>query len=276
MPLTQSEIRELKEQAKQLRHDIINVTVWAGGAHIGGAMSMLEILVLLYFKYLNIDPSDPDTEDRDRVVVSKGHAGVGYVSVLARRGYFKIDELKTFNHFGSKFGMHPDASKITGVDTSTGSLGHGLPMAVGLALGARTQNKLWKTYCILGDGECNEGSVWEAAMAASHFGLTNLVTIVDRNRLMIDGQTEDIMSLEPFADKWRAFGFHVLEVDGHSFAELAAAIDSAHRGDKGPCVIIANTHKGNGVEFMENNVKWHYGSLDSTLAEKAHASVDKE
>ncbi|MCL6270113.1 transketolase [Sansalvadorimonas sp. 2012CJ34-2] len=276
MPLAPSDIKELKDQAKQLRHDIINVTAWAGGAHIGGAMSMLEILVLLYFKYLNIDPSNPETEDRDRVIVSKGHAGIGFVSVLARRGYFKLDELKTFNQFGSKFGMHPDASKIAGVDASTGSLGHGLPMAVGLALGARTAGKIWKTYCVLGDGECNEGSNWEAAMAASHYGLTNLVTIIDRNNLMIDGPTEDIMSLEPFADKWKAFGFHTLEVDGHNFEELAEAIDISLSGEKGPCIIIAHTHKGRGVDFMEDNVKWHYGSLDSTLVGRAHASVDKE
>lgn len=275
MALTDAEIKGLEEQAWQLRHDIINVTVWAGGAHIGGGLSMLEILVLLYFKYLNIDPSRPEMADRDRVVVSKGHGGVGYAPVLARRGYFDFDELKTFNQFGSPFGMHLNAAKVVGVDVSTGSLGHGLPMAVGLALGARTQKKAWKTYCILGDGECNEGSVWEAAMSAAHFGLTNLVTIVDRNGYMIDGATEEVMGLEPFADKWRAFGFHVLEVEGHDFAELAGAIDIALSGDKGPCVIIAHTKKGRGIDYMEGNVKWHYGSMDSVLADKARASVDR-
>lgn len=275
MALTDAEIKGLEEQAWQLRHDIINVTVWAGGAHIGGGLSMLEILVLLYFKYLNIDPSRPEMADRDRVVVSKGHGGVGYAPVLARRGYFDFDELKTFNQFGSPFGMHLNAAKVVGVDVSTGSLGHGLPMAVGLALGARTQKKAWKTYCILGDGECNEGSVWEAAMSAAHFGLTNLVTIVDRNGYMIDGATEEVMGLEPFADKWRAFGFHVLEVEGHDFAELAGAIDTALSGDKGPCVIIAHTKKGRGIDYMEGNVKWHYGSMDSVLADKARASVDR-
>ncbi|VFQ47055.1 transketolase [Desulfoluna butyratoxydans] len=275
MALTDAEIRELEEQAWQLRHDIINVTVWAGGAHIGGGLSMLDILVLLYFKYLNIDSGQPEMADRDRVVVSKGHGGVGFAPVLARRGYFDFEALKTFNQFGSPFGMHLDASKVTGVDASTGSLGHGFSMAVGLALGARAQKKAWKTYCILGDGECNEGAVWEAAMSASHFGLTNLVTIVDRNGYMIDGATEEVMALEPFSDKWRAFGFHVLEVDGHDFAALAGAIDISLSGDKGPCVIMAHTKKGRGIDYMEGNVKWHYGSIDSTLADKARASVDR-
>jgi len=275
MALTDAEIKGLEEQAWQLRHDIINVTVWAGGAHIGGGLSMLDILVLLYFKYLNIDADHPEMEDRDRVVVSKGHGGVGFAPVLARRGYFDFDDLKSFNQFGSPFGMHLDAGKVTGLDASTGSLGHGFPMAVGLALGARTQKKAWKTYCILGDGECNEGAVWEAAMSASHFGLTNLVTIVDRNGYMIDGATEEVMALEPFSDKWRAFGFHVLEVDGHDFAALAEALDISLAGENGPYVIIAHTKKGRGIDYMEGNVKWHYGSIDSSLAEKARASVDR-
>jgi transketolase len=236
---------------------------------------MVEIMTLLYFKYLNIDPAKPDWEERDRVVLSKGHGGAGYAPVLANRGYFDRDELKEFNHFKSMFGMHLDSLKVKGVDVSTGSLGHGLSMAVGLALGARLQKKSWKTYCILGDGECNEGSVWEAAMAAAHFKVTNLITFVDRNRLMIDGKTEEIMSVEPFADKWRAFGFIVKEVDGHNYQSLADAIDFAHSEKTSPVMIIADTVKGKGVDFMENQVKWHYGSIDSELAEKAHSSVDR-
>jgi transketolase len=171
--------------------------------------------------------------------------------------------------------MHLDSLKVKGVDASTGSLGHGLPMAVGMALGARVQKQSWLTYCILGDGECNEGSIWEAAMAASQFKLTNLITFVDRNKLMIDGPTEEVMGLEPFADKWKAFGFIVKEVDGHSFSELSAAIESAQSEKKGPVVIIANTFKGKGVDFMENQVKWHYGGLDTELVETAKASVDR-
>lgn len=200
---------------------------------------------------------------------------MGYAPVLANRGYFDREELKDFNHFMSNFGMHLDSLKVKGVDASTGSLGHGLSMAVGLALGARLQKKSWMTYCILGDGECNEGSVWEAAMAASHFKATNLVTFVDRNRLMIDGRTEVVMALEPFADKWKAFGFIVKEIDGHDFKDLADAIDYAHTEKKGPVLILCNTKKGRGVDFMEDQVKWHYGSIDSELAAKAHASVDR-
>ncbi len=234
MPLTENELKELKEHAWQIRRDIIDTTVWAGGAHIGGGMSMVEMMTILYYKYLNIDPARPDWEDRDRIVLSKGHGGVGYAPVLANRGYFSPDELKEFNHFKSPFGMHLDGCKVKGVDVSTGSLGHGLSMAVGMALGARVQKKSWRTYCILGDGECNEGSVWEAAMAAAHFKLTNLTAFVDRNKLMIDGPTEQVMSLEPFADKWKAFGWIVREIDGHGFKELAEAIEYSIRRRAAP------------------------------------------
>lgn len=275
MPITGQEITELKEKAWRLRRDIIDVTAWAGGAHIGGGLSLADILTILYFKYLRVDPANPDWEDRDRLIVSKGHGGVGIAPVLARKGYFDFDTLKTFNQFKSPFGMHLDCRKVRGVDASTGSLGHGLSMSVGLALGARTLKKAWLTYCILGDGECNEGAVWEAAMSAAHFKVTNLITIVDRNKLMIDGNTEQVMGLEPFADKWRAFGFVVREVDGHDFGELAGAIDASHAEKNAPSVIIAHTIKGKGVDYMENNVKWHYGSMDSVLADKARASVDR-
>lgn len=275
MPLNETEINDLKEKACQIRKDIINTTVWAAGAHIGGSLSMVEMMTLLYFKHLNIDPQNPGWEERDRFVLSKGHGGVGFASVLANRGYFSRDELKTFNHFMSPFGMHLDSCKVSGVDVSTGSLGHGLPIAVGLALGARVQNKDWHTYCIMGDGECNEGSIWEGAMAAAHFKLTNLTAFVDRNRFMIDGPTEKIMNIEPFADKWTSFGWIVKEVDGHSFEELDEAIEYARNEKQGPVLILANTVKGKGVDFMENDVKWHYGSIDSALAEKALQSVDR-
>jgi transketolase len=275
MPITEQEIRFLEEKAKKIRKDIIDITGWSGGAHIGGAMSMVEMLTLLYFKVARLDPSQPEAPERDRIVVSKGHGGVGYAATLADKGYFEFDLLKDFNKFKSPFGMHLDANKVRGVDVSTGSLGHGLPMAVGLALGARVQKQDWKTYCILGDGECNEGSVWEAAMAAGHFKTTNLITFVDRNRLMIDGQTEEVMSLEPFADKWRAFGFDVREVDGHSFGHLTEAIDAALAATDKPVLIIANTIKGKGVDFMENDVRWHYGGLDSDLIARAKDSVER-
>lgn len=275
MALSPEDLATLKDKARQARKDIVDITGWSGGAHIGGGLSVVDILIILYYQYLNLNPQQPDWPDRDRLILSKGHAGVAYAPVLARKGYFDFDLLKSFNKFKSPFGMHLDGAKVKGVDVSTGSLGHGLPIGVGLALGARVQNKDWKTYCILGDGECNEGSVWEAAMAASHYKLDNLVTIVDKNGLMIDGTTEDVMGLEPFADKWAAFNFIVKEVDGHSFEELAAAIDFALGKPGRPVVIIAHTVKGKGVDFMENEVKWHYGGLDTDSREKAKESVDR-
>ena len=257
MALSTEELKTLNEKARQARKDIVDITGWSGGAHIGGGMSVTDMLIILYYKFLNIKPGQPDWPERDRVVLSKGHAGVAYAPILARKGYFDFELLKTFNKFKSPFGMHLDGNKVKGVDVSTGSLGHGLPMAVGLALGARLQKQSWWTYCILGDGECNEGSVWEAAMAASHFKLTNLITLVDKNRLMIDGPTDEVMGLEPFADKWTAFGFIVKEIDGHSFAELAEAIEYAQSRPGRPVVIIAHTIKGKGNSAVENTVGSH-------------------
>jgi transketolase len=255
---------------------MIDVMAWSGGSHIGGSLSIAEILTILYFKYLNVKADDPDWFERDRFILSKGHAAAGYIPVLAKKGYFPEEDLKSFNHFGSPFAMHPDTNKVIGCDASAGSLGHGLSMAVGMGLGARYQKKDFKTVCLLGDGECCEGSVWEAAMALVHFKLTNVISIVDRNRFMIDGPTEEIMRLEPFADKWRSFGFEVIEVNGHSFTELANALDRAWAAADKPALILANTIKGKGVDFMENDVKWHYGSGDSQLCEKAKASIMKE
>ncbi len=297
MPLSPDEIRTMQAKARELRCLMVDVTTWAGGAHIGGALSCTDLFTALYYKYLNVRPEEPQWPDRDRFVLSKGHGGVGLASVLADRGYFPKDLLHEFNHFKSPFGMHLDGNKVPGVDASTGSLGHGLSIAVGMAMGARYQGLPWLTYCLLGDGECNEGSVWDAAMAAYHYHLTNLITNVDRNRFMIDGATEDVMSLEPLAEKWRAFGFEVKEIDGHDLAQIGAAIEDARARAARPAdttapagsptagaapaltptptVIIAHTVKGKGVDFMENNVKWHYGSLDSELAAKAKASIQR-
>jgi transketolase len=275
MALEIKEKEKLRNMAKRLRIDIVDTTVWAGGAHIGGGLSVIDILTILYFKYLNINPENPQWEDRDRFVLSKGHCAVAYIPVLARRGFIDIKSLETFNKFMSPYGMHPDSNRVKGCDVSTGSLGNGLIMAVGLALGAKAQNKTWKTYCILGDGECNEGAIWEGLMAAAHYKLTNLITIVDRNRLMIDGLTEEVMCLEPLADKFKAFGFNVENVDGHNFDELAEAIDKAHSNSDKPTIIIANTVKGKGIDFMENQVIWHYGCIDSKQKEKAIESINK-
>ena len=275
MALSMEEKQRLQDLARELRLTVIDVMAWSGGAHVGGSLSIIDILTILYFKYLKIDPANPKWEDRDRFILSKGHAAAGYIPVLAKRGYFPEETLKTFNHFGSPFAMHPDCNKVIGCDASAGSLGHGLSMAVGLGLGARYLKKEWKTVCLMGDGECGEGSIWEAAMSASHFKLGNVIGIVDRNRLMIDGKTEDVMALEPFADKWRAFGWDVVEIDGHDFDQLDEALTRAWAATEQPVLILANTIKGKGVDFMENNVVYHYASADSELCAKAKASIMK-
>ena len=275
MALSMEEKQRLQDLARELRLTVIDVMAWSGGAHVGGSLSIIDILTILYFKYLNVDPANPKWENRDRFILSKGHAAAGYIPVLAKKGYFPEETLKTFNHFGSPFAMHPDCNKVIGCDASAGSLGHGLSMAVGLGLGARYLKKEWKTVCLMGDGECGEGSIWEAAMSASHFKLGNVIGIVDRNRLMIDGKTEDVMALEPFADKWRAFGWDVVEIDGHDFDQLDEALTRAWAATEQPVLILANTIKGKGVDFMENNVVYHYASADSELCAKAKASIMK-
>lgn len=269
MAITDQEVHELTKIARKVREDIIDVTGWSGGTHIGGSLSMVEIITILYWKYLRIQPHNPKWEDRDRFVLSKGHGGVGHAVVLALKGYFPPEELRDFNKSGSAFGMHLDCNKVAGVDCSTGSMGHGLSMAVGLALGARLLKKPWRTYCVMGDGECDEGSIWEAAMSAAHYKLDNLLGFVDRNGLSIDGPTEKVMGLEPFVDKWAAFGWKTLPVDGHDFKALAEAIDFAHEYKDGPVVIVAKTVKGKGVDFMEDKPAWHYGGLNTELVEKA-------
>ena len=268
---------KLKEIARQLRTDIIQTAVWAGSGHVGGSLSAADFLTALYFKYLNVDPKEEKKEDRDRFILSKGHAALGYIPCLSLKGFFPKDELKSFNHFKSPFGMHPDGRKVPGCDCSTGSLGHGLPIGLGIALGARLQGKSYKTVVMLGDGECCEGSNYEAMMCAKHYKINNLIAIVDRNGLMIDGRTEDIMSLEPFADKWRAFGWNVIEVDdGNNMEQVCASLDKAWASDNNlPTVIIAKTIKGKGVSYMEDDVKWHYGALDSEKEETAYSDIAK-
>lgn len=276
MGISGENIANIKKKARELRLKIVDTTVYAGGAHIGGALSIADILALLYFEKLNIDVKRPDWEDRDRFILSKGHSAVGYIPVLVMKGFLNEDSLKSFNHFKSPYGMHPDSLKIKGCDVSAGSLGHGLSMAVGMGLAAKQLNKDFYVYCLMGDGECNEGSVWEAAMSAAHFKLNNIIAIVDRNKCMIDGFTESVMALEPLDQKWISFGFHTLVVDGHDIAALSDAIDEAKSVKDKPSVIIANTIKGKGVDFMEGVPKWHYGSIDSVLAAKAKESIKGE
>jgi transketolase len=275
MALTEKEMAGLTKIAREIRRGVIQTTYWAGGGHVGGGLSQVEILVALYFHFMKVDPENPQWEERDRLVLSKGHGGVGLAPVLAEKGFFSKELLKTFNHTGSPFGMHLDRLKVKGLDASTGSLGHGLPIAVGLALGARLKGKDWRTYCIMGDGELAEGSIWEGAMAAAHYKLDNLIGFIDRNMHCIDGCTEEVMSLEPIAAKWSAFGWEVLECNGHDFNELAEAIEKAKAVKGKPTVIICHTIKGKGVDYMEDKPEWHYGGLDTAMTEKALQSIDR-
>lgn len=275
MALTDEKFAALTEKAWEIRRKVIQTTLWAGGGHAGGALSQVEILVILYYHFMNVDPKNPEWEDRDRFVLSKGHGGIGFAPVLTDKGYCDEALLKEFNHTHSPFGMHLDRLKVPGVDASTGSLGHGLPIAVGMALGAKLQKKKWRTYCVVGDGECHEGSIWEAAMAASHYKLNNLTAFVDRNKMCIDGEVEKIMAIEPLKDKWESFGWNTLEVDGHNFRKLAEAIEKAQKTTVKPTMIIADTIKGKGVDYMENESGWHYGGLDKDNTEKALKSIDR-
>lgn len=275
MALTKIEWAKLEEKSNQLRELCLDTTYWAGSGHIGGGMSVIDILTVLYYRHLNFDPKNPKDDDRDRFVMSKGHVGIALAPLFADLGLIEKEQLKTFNLTDSKLGIHLDCNKVPGLDASTGSLGHGSSLALGMALSATVRGKNYKSYVVLGDGECNEGSVWEAAMATAHFKAKNLITIVDRNKCMIDGRTEDVMSLEPFADKWRAFGFEVIECDGHDFKALDDAIEMAKKAKDKPYCIICNTIKGCGVDFMEDNYIWHYGAIDESKYNISKASLAK-
>jgi len=274
MALHKEVLINLENKAHELRHLCLNTVVWAGSGHVGGSLSSMDIMTVLFHKHMMVDPKNPKWEDRDRFVLSKGHCGVGFAPVLADKGYFDKELLKEYNHTGSPLGMHLDSTKVPGVDASTGSLGHGLPIALGMALAARVTGKKYMTYCLIGDGECDEGVIWEAAMSISHYKATNVITIVDRNKCMMDGKTEDIMQLEPFADKWRAFGFEVLEIDGNNIVAIDEALSTAKDFKEKPVVIIAHTTKGCGVNFMEDNYRWHYGGLDEDKLKEAQNSLD--
>jgi transketolase len=274
MPLTKEELLAIEAKAHEHRRTIIDTPLWAGSGHIGGALSMIDVTTLLYSRFMRIDPDNADWEDRDRFILSKGHAGIGFVAILADIGYVDRKDLETFNLTGSNLGIHLDASKVPGVDASTGSLGHGLSIALGTALAAKQLGKEYRTFCLLGDGECQEGSVWEAAMAIAHFNPPNLVTLVDRNHAQIDGMTEDVMPLEPFADKWRAFGFHTVTVDGHDFEAMNDAIREALDRKDVPTCIILDTCKGKGIGFCEGNYRWHYGGITQEMGEEAMRDLD--
>ncbi len=257
--LNNNEIENLKSICKQTRINILKMVHNASSGHIGGAFSGVEILNVLYNKSLNINPkwkNSPDFETRDRFILSKGHASALLYSVLAQRGFFKEEELMTFRKFQSRLQGHPCCKALEGVEVSTGSLGQGLSIGCGMASGLKMDKNPANVVVYMGDGELQEGSVWEAFMQASHRNLDNLIAIIDRNRLQIDGSTEDVMSLDPLDKKLEAFGWEVAEINGHNIEEIYETVEKAKQSDK-PFAIIANTTKGKGVSFMENNAGWH-------------------
>jgi len=267
-------VRSLEARAREIREQTIRLGTKSGSTHYGGSLSMVDILVVLYFHVLRIDPARPDWEDRDRFILSKGHGATSYCPVLATRGFFPVSDMDNINHLGSAFGMHVDMRKIPGVDMSTGSLGHGLPVAIGMALADRTAKKARRVFCLMGDAEQNEGSVWEAAMAAGHFKLGRLCAIVDRNRFSSEGDTETIMGIEPLHEKYAAFGFQVHRIDGHSIPALLDAFAALPDADPAkPTAIIADTVKGKGVSFMESGATWHYGALSEEDEARALAEI---
>jgi transketolase len=270
------EILTLQNKAVDIRKKIIHLSSIAGGGHLGGSLSIVEIVVALYGHVMKFDPRNPRWPERDRFILSKGHGGMCLCSVLADAGYYPEEAMNTFNCLDSPFGQHPDMNKIPGIEMSTGSLGHGLSVSVGVAIAGRLDKAKWRVFCLLGDGELDEGMVWEAAMSASHFKLGNLTAIVDRNGYSLDGPTEEIMALEPISDKWRAFGWNVLKVDGHDFGEILNAFDTLPPADSPkPTCIIANTVKGKGVSFMENNAEWHYGGLADELTTQVYEELER-
>ena len=279
MPLSKTEWLALEKKANELRNLCLDTTFWAGSGHIGGGMSVMDIMTVLYHKYLNIKVDDPQWEDRDRFIMSKGHAGIAYAPVLVDKGFNDPEQLKTFNLSGSKMGIHLDSNKVDGVDASTGSLGHGVSIAAGTALAARLMNKDYLTYVATGDGELGEGSNWEGFMTINHYQLSNCIVFIDRNHCMIDGPTEEVMKLEPLADKMIAFGFNTICVDGNNIGELCDAIDVAIARSKEKCAptcILMDTQKGAGIKSIAGDYHCHYMAIDDDTFAKYSKELEED
>ena len=250
-------IEELKNKANIIRKNIINMLTEAKSGHPGGSLSAAEILTYLYFKEMNVNPSIPRMEDRDRFVLSKGHGAPVLYSVLAEKGYFPKEELAKLRKTGAMLQGHPDMKGTSGVDMSTGSLGQGLSVANGMALAGKLDDKNYRVFVLIGDGELQEGQIWEAAMTAAHYRLDNVTAFIDNNGLQIDGANKEVMNVEPIEEKWKAFGWHTINIDGHDFQQIESAIEEAKGIKNKPTMIIAKTVKGKGVSFMENEAGWH-------------------
>ncbi len=267
---------ELQKKAVEVRKGIVTGVYNAKSGHPGGSLSAADLFTYLYFEEMNVDPKNPEDENRDRFVLSKGHTAPGYYAALALKGFFPIEDLKTLRHVGSYLQGHPDKKHTPGVDMSSGSLGQGLSVAVGMALAAKMQSKDYRTYCLCGDGEIQEGQIWEAAMFAGHRKLDNLCVIVDNNNLQIDGTVEDVCSPYPIDEKFKAFNFHVININGNDFDEIdkAFAEARAHKGE--PTAIIAHTVKGKGVSFMEDKAGWHGKAPNEEEYKIAMEELEKE
>ncbi|BCS80576.1 transketolase [Anaerocellum diazotrophicum] len=267
---------ELKKIATEIRKSIIIQTASAGSGHPGGSLSGVEILTYLYFVEMNIDPKNPKDPDRDRFVLSKGHASPLLYAVLAEKGFISKDELTGFRQIYSNLQGHPDMKKVSGVEMSTGSLGQGLSVANGMALAAKLDGKNYRVYVLIGDGEIQEGQIWEAAMTAAHYKLDNLTAFLDHNGLQIDGKITEVMSPEPVEEKFKAFGWHVIKIDGHDFNQIEKAVNEAKTIKGKPTIIIAETVKGKGVSFMENEAGWHGTAPNKEQAQKALDELQKQ
>ena len=266
---SQEEVKQLQEKAKVIRRDIIKMLTLAGSGHPGGSLSSADIMACLYFSKLRHNPKEPKWPDRDRFILSKGHCAPVLYACLAETGYFPVEELKTLRKINSRLQGHPDMGKTPGVEMSTGSLGQGLAVGNGMALAARLDKKNYRVYVLLGDGEVAEGSVWEAAMSAPHYCIDNICAILDNNGLQIDGCCTDVMNSNPLPEKWKAFGWNVININGHNIAEILDALDKAETAKGQPTIIIAKTIKGKGVSFMENVVDYHGKAPTAEEGEKA-------
>jgi len=269
------EIKELENMAKRVRRGIIQAVYSNKSGHPGGSLSIADILTVLYFKELNIDEKNPKWENRDRLVLSKGHCSPVLYSCLANRGFFDISELDKFRNIDGMLQGHPDMVKIPGVDMTSGSLGQGLSVSNGMALAGKLDKKDYRVYCIMGDGEIEEGQVWESAMAASHYKLDNLCVIIDNNNLQIDGEINKVMNSYPIDEKFRSFGFQVIHIDGHNIDEIIKAFEVAKEIKGKPTCIIAKTIKGKGISFMENQVQWHGKAPNEEQFEQAMKELEE-
>lgn len=266
-------IDQLEEKARAVRRHIIEMTANAGVGHQGGPLSAADMFTALYFHALRVDPTHPHWPDRDRFVLSKGHAACGFYATLAERGFFPVEELLTFGIVNSRLQLHPDMHLVPGVEASTGSLGQGISIAVGMAVAGRMDRRSYRVYCMISDGESQEGQVWEAAMFAGNWHLDNLTVLLDYNDVQQCGHVSEQNDVQPLADKWRAFKWNVLEIDGHQMAHILQALDEAKATAGRPTIILARTTKGKGVSFMEGSFEWHSKPLSKELAEQALAEL---